>query len=104
MATDWDAVRRHAAADTLDVPPDWPAGVRPMTMEAFGLLGIDDRQQLYWDGTRIEVQRWLKFSGRQTALVVIVAVGTVVGGVGTGINERFDFGCKVHLWSDGCRP
>jgi hypothetical protein len=104
LATDWDQVRRNFAAAGGDKPADWPSHVKPMTMQALWLLGVDDQRQLYGDGGRIEVKHRFKLTTPQTAWAVIIGLATLIGRVGTGINEGFDFGCKVRFWSEGCRP
>ena len=101
MPNDWDHIRQYRRSFEPG-PVDWPTSVRAISMEGLALLGIDDENRLYWDGKPIEIQRRLKFSRMQIIGAVIVGLATLIGGVGTGINEGFDFGCKVHWWDAGC--
>ena len=61
---DWDHIRRHKYA-TVSPPSDWPRGIRPISLEGTGLLGIDARGRLYWDGeyirTDVVLSRWQNF-------------------------------------------
>lgn len=85
-----------------DVMPGWPGHVRSLGSGGVMFLGIDHKNRLYWDGKPIEIQRRLKFSRLQIVGAVIIGVATLIGGVGTGLNEGFDFGCKVHWWTQVC--
>jgi len=40
MAKTWEDIRSFRYS-TMDPPPDWPSGVRPISNEGLGLLGID---------------------------------------------------------------
>ncbi|MCF3638737.1 hypothetical protein LXM94_01965 [Rhizobium sp. TRM95111] len=37
-------------------PSHWPKGVGPISWNAFELLGVDDADNLYWDGKRIKTE------------------------------------------------
>ncbi len=80
----------------------WPKGVTPISYGGIGLLGVDQDQRLYWDGKPVQVQQRLRFSRAQTVGAIVVGLAAIIGGVGTGLNEGFDFGCKVHLWAKWC--
>jgi hypothetical protein len=95
---------RNRLHEDGDVMPGWPENVRSLGSGGVMFLGIDKQNRLYWDGKPIEIQRRLKFSRLQIAGAVIVGLATLIGGVGTGINEGFDFGCKVHWLTTVCKP
>jgi len=87
--------------------PEWPEGVRQISIEGLGLLGIDDDHQLYWDGQRVEVRRRLTLSFWQKFGAVIVVIATVFGGIGSfaeGYVAATEYGCKLHLWQHTCPP
>lgn len=61
-------------------PPDWPEGVRPISVEGVGLFGIDTDGQLYWDGKRVETVSRLSLTRRQRIVAGAAALGTAFGG------------------------
>lgn len=93
---------RDQLHQTGDAVPGWPPNVRSIAPNGILFLGIDEKNRLYWDGRPVEIQRRLKLSRLQIAGALIVGVATLIGGVGTGVNEGFDFGCKVRWWTQGC--
>jgi len=88
---------RDPLHETGDVMPGWPENVRSIAPNGLLFLGIDERHQLYWDGKPIEILRPLKFSRLQLIAAIIVGTATIIGGIGTGIDEGYDFGCKTLL-------
>lgn len=101
---DWDHVRRNARS--AEGAPGWPDNVRALTLTGLDLLGIDETNQLYWDGAPIVVRRRLDLTFWQKVWAVIAALAIVLGGIGSaaqGINAGFDFGCKVHWLSKNCK-
>lgn len=62
--------------------PHWPKGVRPMTIGATILLGMDSNQNIYFDGKRLaygvtltKEQRWIAWvTACSTAAVALVEV------------------------------
>ena len=94
---DWDALRRVKWA-SVDAPSEWDKDVRPISTEGLSFLGIDGANQLYWDGRAVEFRKPLTLSGFQTFLAVIVAVFTVIGGIGSaaqGWTSYHDWACKT---------
>jgi hypothetical protein len=90
---------------TEQAQPDWskwPEGVGPITWNNLGRPGVGRDNQLYWDGKPVEIRRRLKLSRIQIAGAFVVGLAAIVGGLGTGLNEGFDFGCKLHWWTEGC--
>ena len=93
--------RLHADGDVM---PGWPENVRSLGTGGVMFLGIDEKNRLYWDGQPLEIRQRLKFSRLQIAGAVIVGLATLIGGVGTGLNEGLDFACKLHWLGTGCKP
>ena len=60
------------SSDQRDTPASrgWPKGVKPITINALDLLGIDSRLRLHWDGRPVEVRRAL--TRWQTLWAVVV--------------------------------
>lgn len=80
MAIDWQRVRnsRYVAEGG---PPEWPTGVRPITMSGLTLLGIGPDSRLYFDGQQLEVSRAVSLNWWQTMLATMTAAGTLMGGI-----------------------
>ena len=66
---DWDQVRRHRWTDD-EPPPDWPRGVKGISLVGLNLIGVDANNRLYWDGNRLELTYKLTFWQTAGAFVV----------------------------------
>jgi hypothetical protein len=69
-------------------------------MEDLNRLGIDQEHQLYWDGRRIEIRRFLVLTRFQKWFAVTVAVVGFLAGlatIATGINNASVFLCARHI-------
>jgi hypothetical protein len=56
MTKTWDDIRSFTYS-TMDPPPNWPSGVRPISQEGMALIGIDPTtNKLFWDGKEIVLQ------------------------------------------------
>lgn len=71
---DWNLIRRHQFANA-NTPPEWPVGVRPISMEGLQLLGVDNEGRLCWDGKQLQTVTRLGLFER--ALATLVAIGTL---------------------------
>jgi hypothetical protein len=87
-----------------DSKATWPEWVSPISYGNMNRLGVGVDGYLYWDGKPLEIKRRLKLSNLQLIGALVVGLATFIGGAGTRLNEGFDFGCKVHWWTDGCKP
>jgi hypothetical protein len=77
-------------------PESWPPGVTPIGIEDLEKLGLNVRNQLFWDGKRIEVRNRLDLTRIQKTFAVIVSVFAVLGAMGgfvTGLNNASIFLC-----------
>jgi hypothetical protein len=76
MAQEWDDIRTHRYS-TMAPPPEWPAGVRPISIEGVTLIGIDPAtNKLFWDGKEVVVRDRVRLGGWTNFLAILVAVGT----------------------------
>lgn len=78
----------------------WPAGVEQVGLEDLGRLGINQDDQLFWDGRRIEVRRSLNLTRFQKIITGVVTFFAVLGGVGgfiTGFNNASVFLCARDI-------
>lgn len=85
----------------------WPAGVEQVGLEDLGRLGINQDDQLFWDGRRIEVRRSLNLTRFQKIITGIVTFFAVLGGVGgfiTGFNNASVFLCAREIDWLSCPP
>ncbi len=79
---------------------NWPKGVEQVGLEDLGRLGINQDDQLFWDGRRIEVRRSLDLTRFQKIITGVVTFFAVLGGVGgfiTGFNNASIFLCAREI-------
>ncbi len=61
-------------------PPEWPEGVKGISMNGLNLLGIHERSgRLYWDGKQLMTRNKIRFGGTELWLLFFAAVGTFGG-------------------------
>jgi hypothetical protein len=78
----------------------WPAGVERIGVDDVGRFGIDDANQLFWDGQRIEIRRTLVLTRFQKAAAAVLVVCAILGGLGgilTGLNNASAFLCARNM-------
>lgn len=81
---DWGEIRAHKFAS--DAPPsDWPAGVRVISVDGTALFGVDDDNQLYWDGKVVELRSPLSLTAWQKVGAVLLVLGTASSGLFTAL-------------------
>lgn len=94
---------------SAQAPDGWPNGVKTIGVGDLRRLGIDNENQLYWDGRRIEFRRPLVLTGFQKAITALVTACAVLGGLGgfvTGFNNATVFLCgrDIHWLSCPAPP
>jgi hypothetical protein len=72
----WEEVRKHKWADA-DPPPEWPDGIRAISMKGLALFGLDEAGQLYWDGNRVLVRRRVTLGWFERVLATAAALAAV---------------------------
>ena len=85
---------------TAERPSGWPPGVEPISLEDLGRLGINPRQELFWDGRHVEIRRRLTFTGFQKLIAFVVTICAILGGLGgfvAGLNNASVFLCARHI-------
>ena len=87
---DWREIRKFAKS-TEKPPPEWPDYVTPISLEGLGLLGLDSKHRLYWDGEPVEVRKTVVLTWWQNGLAIAVALSTVVAAWIT----YSEYACKV---------
>ena len=85
--------------------PKWPEGVESIGVQDLDRLGIDAERQLYWDGHRIEIKRFLVltrfqkwFAGIATIIGLLAGIATIA----TGFNNASIFLCARHITLLSC--
>jgi hypothetical protein len=69
---------RYPHARTTEAPPPhWPKGVRPVSIDGMGLLGVGDDGHVYWDGRQIRTGTRIQLSGIQASFAIAAAVAVV---------------------------
>jgi hypothetical protein len=79
--------------------PGWPNGVRPTLVPDLKRLGINDQNELFWDGRHVEIRRSLTLTRFQKFITIIVTLCAVLGALGgfvTGFNNASVFLCARH--------
>jgi hypothetical protein len=77
---DWDKIRKNKWANDPS-PPEWPTGVRPISLDGTALIGIGPDHRLYWDGQLVAISRKITLNGYQTLLATVTATGAFLGGL-----------------------
>ncbi|OKO75222.1 hypothetical protein [Bradyrhizobium sp. AS23.2] len=104
------ADREQELKDVPHRPPDqstWPKGIRSISIEETGALGVDAKGELHWYGKPVEIRRPLDLTRRQEAVAVIVAIATVfaaIGAVAQGFAAYNEWACKVGWKAVTCPP
>jgi hypothetical protein len=83
-------------------PQGWPPGVDPIDVRDLGRLGINQDDQLFWDGRRIEIRKTISLTKFQTFITTLAAIFAVLGALGgfvTGFNNASIFLCArdIHV-------
>ena len=81
-------------------PTDWPAEVERIGVGDLKRLGIDSKNQLYWDGRRVEVRQRLNLTRLQTVAAIVVSIAAILGGLGgffSGVTDASAFLCARNL-------
>jgi len=91
-------------------PPDqstWPKGIRSISIDEAGALGVDAKGDLYWHGKPVEIRRPLDLTKGQFFLAAVVALATVIAAIGAvaqGFAAYNDWACKVGWKAAACPP
>ena len=82
MADDKKSRMPSTASEAVaEAKPDlskWPTGVQQLSWNNIALLGIDSKQQLYWNGEPVEIKRAFNLTFWQKVGATITAVSAGV--------------------------
>ncbi|MER9816501.1 hypothetical protein [Mesorhizobium sp. M0129] len=88
---DWDEIRKYRHV-TEPSPPTWPQGVRAISLNGVGLLGVHESTgELYWDGQQVvtarrlaNFERWMAaLVTAATVILALIEVGRAAGWITT---------------------
>lgn len=82
--------RKHPAQSTTPAVDGWPEGVRPISMDGMGHLGVGDDGTLFWDGKPVEVRRSVTLTWWQRLGAVLVAGSAVVAAAAAAVSAYVD--------------
>lgn len=89
-------------------PPHWPRGVRLISIDAFGRMGVDENTgELYWDGKPVEMRRRLDLTRSERWFALIVGAFTILGSIGAvaqGWAAAHQWACSTSIVQRGCPP
>ncbi|MFL9964718.1 hypothetical protein PQR02_27375 [Paraburkholderia sediminicola] len=75
MTPDWKGMRQNMYSPHR--PPEWPDGVRGISMEGTAFVGVHTATgELYWDGKKVVIQKPVTLGTLERCLVAAAAVGT----------------------------
>ena len=55
--------------------------IKTITLEKLDLLGYDEKDQLYWNGKPVKIQKKLTLTYWQGSIAFVAACGTLLSGV-----------------------
>ena len=71
----------------------------PISVDDLDRLGINSRQELFWDGKRVEVRSRINLTWAQTAAAILVGAAAICGGFSSAANDGTEFTCRQwHLF------
>ena len=76
---DFERIRRNAWAKGS--APEWPKGVRAISMDGLTLFGLDEKYRLYWDGRPVEMRQTLRLTFWQRLATITTVVAAVIAAI-----------------------
>ncbi len=81
--------------------PEWPDDVEPISIEHFEKLGINSKNELFWDGHRLITRSKLYLTFPQTVLAILAVIASLAT-IATGLNNASLFLCGRGVGWLGC--
>ncbi len=97
------------AKQTIDIGTEaetkhWSPHIKRITIAQLDMLGVDDQQNLYWDGKRLKVERRFKLSGLQQVSAGLILIATIVAAIGTAF-QGWAAVCQAEfVWAASACP
>ena len=74
---DWPNIRANKFNLKANLPNDWPKDLNVISMEGLTLFGIDNQNNLFWDGKELEIKKAVSLRGFERTLAFFVALSGV---------------------------
>ena len=74
----------------------WPGDVEPIGIEEFEKLGINTKNELFWDGRRLITGRRFYLTAPQSVLAILAALASLAT-IATGVNNASLFLCARDI-------
>jgi hypothetical protein len=72
---------------------------RPISLDDLDRMGINGKNELFWDGKQVEVKSRLNLTWPQTVGAILVGVAAICGGFASAANDGSEFTCRQwHLF------
>ncbi len=72
---------------------------RPISLDDLDRMGINSKNELFWDGKQVEVRTRLNLTWPQTVGAVLVGAAALCGGFASAANDGTEFTCRQwHLF------
>src|SRR5215212_12034963 len=81
----------HPAQSTAARPDSWPSGVRPISVDGLGHIGVGHDGSLYWDGKPIQVARHFDLRLWQQVGAVLTVLAALTAGGGSAASAVADW-------------
>jgi hypothetical protein len=69
-------------------------GPRPISLDDLDRMGINSRNELFWDGKQVEVRSRLNLTWPQTLGAILVGAAAICGGLASAANDGSEFACR----------
>jgi hypothetical protein len=81
----------HPAQSTAARPEGWPTGVRPISMDGVGHLGVGNDGTLYWDGRPVRTAKKVTLSFWQAFGAILTVIAALMAGGGAAASAWADW-------------
>jgi hypothetical protein len=73
------------------MPKDVP---RPISLDDLDRMGINSKNELFWDGKQVEVRSRLNLTWPQAVGALLVGAAAICGGFASAANDGSEFTCR----------
>ena len=88
---DWDRVYKYRFCPETN--PRWDSKINPISLQGTTLLGMDEENNLYWDGKLIEVRKKFSLNTFERLLAVIGIIAALASAIAAIHDSFFPSAC-----------